>query len=52
MSLDTVLDRTIALGFSRVGFALRQRSWPVEDPTPGSLAGATVLVTGANSGIG
>lgn len=52
MSMDTVLDRTIALGFSRVGFALRQRSWPDADPAPRSLSGATVLVTGANSGIG
>ncbi|MFC9790477.1 SDR family NAD(P)-dependent oxidoreductase [Rhodococcus sp. NPDC127528] len=50
--LDDLLDRTIAPGYSRLGFAVRQRSWPVTDPAPGALVGATVLVTGANSGIG
>lgn len=50
--LDYVLDRTIAPGYSRLGFAVRQRSWSAADPAPGALAGATVLVTGANSGIG
>jgi len=50
--LDDLLDRTIAPGYSRLGFAVRQRSWPAADPAPGALTGATVLVTGANSGIG
>ncbi|MGW6693895.1 SDR family NAD(P)-dependent oxidoreductase [Rhodococcus sp. NPDC054953] len=50
--LDDVLDRTIAVGYSRLGFAARQRCWPAADPAPGALTGATVLVTGANSGIG
>lgn len=50
--LDNLLDRTIAPGYSRLGFAVRQRHWLPADPAPGALAGATVLVTGANSGIG
>jgi dehydrogenase/reductase SDR family protein 12 len=49
--LDTVLDRSVVLGYSKVGSALRKRWWP-EDPAPGSMAGKRVLVTGATSGIG
>ncbi len=49
---DAVLDRTIVAGYSRAGYALRRRRWPADDPRPGALAGRTVLVTGANSGIG
>jgi dehydrogenase/reductase SDR family member 12 len=50
--LDELLDRTIAPGYSRLGFALRERLWTTTDPARDALAGATVLVTGANSGIG
>ncbi|MFR9751280.1 SDR family NAD(P)-dependent oxidoreductase [Nocardia sp. 004] len=50
--LDTVLDRTIAPGYSRVGFRMRKRHWPDNDPRPESMRGRTALVTGANSGIG
>ncbi|MGV9798316.1 SDR family NAD(P)-dependent oxidoreductase [Mycobacterium sp. NPDC003449] len=50
--LDGLLDRTIAPGYSRLGFGLRQYIWPAGDPAHGALTGATVLVTGANSGIG
>jgi dehydrogenase/reductase SDR family member 12 len=49
--LDTVLDRSVVLGYSKVGSALRRRWWPA-DPEPGALAGKRVLVTGATSGIG
>lgn len=49
--LDTVLDRSVALGYSKVGSALRRRWWPA-DPAPDALAGKRVLVTGATSGIG
>jgi dehydrogenase/reductase SDR family member 12 len=46
--LDTLLDRTIAPGYSRLGYRLRRRGW---DPLP-RMDGQVVLVTGAGSGIG
>lgn len=49
---DGLLDRLVLPGYSRVGFAARRRYWPADDPRPDALAGATVLITGANSGIG
>ncbi|MDQ3615719.1 MAG: SDR family NAD(P)-dependent oxidoreductase [Actinomycetota bacterium] len=48
---DTVLDRSVVLGYTRIGPALRKRWWPA-DPTPGSMTGKRVLITGATSGIG
>ncbi|WP_018177881.1 SDR family NAD(P)-dependent oxidoreductase [Jongsikchunia kroppenstedtii] len=50
--VDDVLDRTIAPGYSSLGFAFRSRLWPDDDPPPDALVGATTVVTGANSGIG
>ena len=51
--VDTVLDRTVAPGYSKVGLAVRRRlpGWPA-DPGPGALRGKAVLVTGATSGLG
>ncbi|MEO8816102.1 MAG: SDR family NAD(P)-dependent oxidoreductase [Mycobacterium sp.] len=49
---DRVLDRLVVPGYSRLGFSLRSSRWPATDPAPDALEGATVLVTGANSGIG
>lgn len=51
--VDTVLDRTVAPGFTKIGPAVRRRlpTWPA-DPEPGSLGGRVVLVTGATSGLG
>jgi dehydrogenase/reductase SDR family protein 12 len=49
--LDAVLDRSLVLGYTRIGPALRRRWWPA-DPAPGSLHGRRVVVTGATSGIG
>ncbi|MEI7058766.1 SDR family NAD(P)-dependent oxidoreductase [Nocardioides sp. CCNWLW239] len=50
--LDRLLDRTIVAGYSRLGYAIRRRRWPADDPRPGSLAGRTALVTGGGSGLG
>lgn len=50
-AIDTMLDRSVVLGYSRIGSALRARWWPA-DPEPGALAGKRVLVTGATSGLG
>ncbi|MGX9673971.1 SDR family NAD(P)-dependent oxidoreductase [Mycobacterium sp. HM-7] len=49
---DQLLDRTVVLGYSRVGLAVRQRFWPAPDFSADAPAGGTVMVTGANSGIG
>ncbi|OLR93125.1 SDR family NAD(P)-dependent oxidoreductase [Actinokineospora bangkokensis] len=49
--LDTVLDRAVVPGYSKIGYAVRSRFWPA-DPEPGSLEGCTALVTGAASGLG
>ncbi|MGB3698446.1 MAG: SDR family NAD(P)-dependent oxidoreductase [Gordonia sp. (in: high G+C Gram-positive bacteria)] len=51
-ALDTVLDRSVIGGYSRLGYAARARRWSAKDPRPGSLADRTVAVTGATSGIG
>lgn len=48
--IDTLLDRTVVLGWSRVGFALRRRGWT--DPPPDALRGKRALVTGASGGLG
>ena len=48
--IDTLLDRTVVPGFSRIGYELRSRGWA--SPAPGSLAGRVVAVTGANAGLG
>ena len=51
--VDTLMDRLVAPGFSKVGPAVRSRlpGWPA-DPEPGSLAGKVAAVTGASSGLG
>jgi NAD(P)-dependent dehydrogenase (short-subunit alcohol dehydrogenase family) len=50
-ALDTLLDRTVVPGFSRLGYLARRRWWP-DDPAPDALRGHVVAVTGANSGLG
>jgi NAD(P)-dependent dehydrogenase (short-subunit alcohol dehydrogenase family) len=51
--LDGALDRSVVLGYSKVGLAVRRRlaDWPA-DPAPAALAGHDVVVTGASSGLG
>ncbi|MBV9003062.1 MAG: SDR family NAD(P)-dependent oxidoreductase [Solirubrobacterales bacterium] len=50
-AIDTVLDRTIVLGYGDVGLRIRSRlsGWPADPPR---MDGRVVLVTGAASGIG
>jgi NAD(P)-dependent dehydrogenase (short-subunit alcohol dehydrogenase family) len=52
--VDTLLDRTIAPGYSRLGFLLRSAGFTGDrsDPPPDALAGRVVLVTGASAGLG
>lgn len=52
--IDGVLDRTIAPGYSRLGYLLRSPSWTGEraDPAPDALRGRVALVTGASAGLG
>jgi len=51
--VDTLMDRTVAPGYTRLGPAVRRRlsTWPA-DPPPDALAGKRALVTGASSGLG
>ena len=49
--LDAALDRSIVLGYTKVGSAVRRSWWPA-DAAPKALAGKRVLVTGATSGLG
>ncbi len=51
--VDTALDRSVVLGFSAIGPAVRRRlpGWPA-DPLPGALTGRVAAVTGATSGLG
>jgi NAD(P)-dependent dehydrogenase (short-subunit alcohol dehydrogenase family) len=52
-AVDTLMDRTVAPGFTRIGPAVRRRlpGWP-EDAPAGALVGKTAAVTGATSGLG
>ena len=50
--IDTLLDRSVVLGYSRAGYLLRRRTWPAADPAPDALRGRIALVTGASSGLG
>ena len=51
--VDTVMDRSLVLGYTTIGLAVRRAlpGWPA-DPPAGALEGRHVLVTGASSGLG
>lgn len=51
MSIDTALDRSIVLGYGRIGLLVRRRlpGWPADPPR---IDGGVVLITGAASGLG
>lgn len=49
--VDGALDRSVLLGYTRIGSAVRRRFW-APDPPAGALRGRRVVVTGATSGIG
>ena len=51
-TLDTAMDRTVVIGYSRLGYLTRRGWWDPRDPSPRALDGATAVVTGANSGLG
>ena len=51
-ALDTVLDRTVVPGYSKIGYWLRRPAWEADDPRPGSMRGKVAVVTGGGSGLG
>lgn len=51
--LDAAMEATIVPSFSRIGYEVRRRLYPGwDDQSRLDLAGRSVLVTGANSGLG
>ena len=48
--LDTILDRTILAGYTRVGYRMRRGMWSAAEMQP--MDGKVVLVTGGTSGLG
>jgi len=49
--LDGALDRSVVLGYTKIGPRVRRLWWP-EDPGPNAMAAKRVVVTGATAGIG
>jgi NAD(P)-dependent dehydrogenase (short-subunit alcohol dehydrogenase family) len=50
-ALDWVMDKSLVLGYTKIGPAVRRAWWP-HDAVPGALIGRHVLVTGASGGLG
>jgi NAD(P)-dependent dehydrogenase (short-subunit alcohol dehydrogenase family) len=50
-ALDWFLDKSLVLGWSKIGPSLRRHWWPA-DPPSGVLEGKHVVVTGASGGLG
>ena len=51
-AVDGVLELTVAGSFTALGYRARSRLYGWSPPEPGAMAGRTVLVTGATSGLG
>lgn len=49
--VDAALDRSVLLGYTKVGSGLRKLWWPA-DPPANAMAGKRVVVTGATGGLG
>jgi NAD(P)-dependent dehydrogenase (short-subunit alcohol dehydrogenase family) len=49
--IDAALDRSVVLGYSKIGSSVRKLWWPA-DPPAKALAGKRVVVTGATAGLG
>ena len=49
-AMDTVLDRSVVVGYTSVGYCIRERTWASDELA--RMDGRVVLVTGATSGIG
>lgn len=50
-ALDTALDKSVLLGYSSIGVAMRRTWWP-SDASPDALVGRHVIVTGGSGGLG
>jgi dehydrogenase/reductase SDR family protein 12 len=50
-AFDALLDKTVVLSYTRLGYALRQASWRDAD-LDADMTGQVCLVTGASSGLG
>ena len=47
---DKVLEATVAGSFSKIGYSVRSRLGHWQEPAP--MAGRSVMITGATSGLG
>ena len=50
--ISDALDAAVIPGFSRIGYAIRSRSEDWQQPSPGSMSGKVVVITGPTSGLG
>jgi NAD(P)-dependent dehydrogenase (short-subunit alcohol dehydrogenase family) len=50
-TFDALLDKTVVLSYTRLGYALRQGAWDATDVDV-DITGQVCLVTGATSGLG
>lgn len=50
--IDAALEATVVGSYSRIGWAVRRRLFDLEPLPEGAMAGRTVVVTGATSGVG